>query len=55
MTYKAKIDFTGVLSMNAGETADIADESIAKDLLKAGYIEEVKAEKKKPRTRAKKG
>lgn len=64
--YKAKVNFSGVVSMNVGEVADIADVNIAKDLLKAGYIEEVKpAEKAKPvkdttnkkptRTRAKKG
>ena len=64
--YKAKVNFSGVVSMNVGEVADIADVNIAKDLLRAGYIEEVKpAEKaktvkdttnKKPtRTRAKKG
>jgi hypothetical protein len=64
--YKAKVSFSGVVSMNVGEVADIADVNIAKDLLKAGYIEEVKpAEKAKPvkdtsnkkptRTRAKKG
>lgn len=47
--YKAKVSFSGVVSMNVGEVADIADVSIAKDLLKAGYIEEVKpAEKAKP-------
>ena len=61
--YKAKVNFSGVISMSVGELADIADASIAKDLLKAGYIEEVqpadkvKADKvksdKKP-TRAKK-
>ena len=64
--YKAKVSFSGVVSMNVGEVADIADVNIAKDLLRAGYIEEVKpAEKAKPvkdtsnkkptRTRAKKG
>ena len=64
--YKAKVSFSGVVSMNVGEVADIADVNIAKDLFKAGYIEEVKpAEKAKPvkdtsnkkptRTRAKKG
>ncbi|MBO6304887.1 MAG: hypothetical protein J6M62_07430 [Selenomonadaceae bacterium] len=64
--YKAKVSFSGVVSMNVGEVADIADVNIAKDLIKAGYIEEVKpAEKAKPvkdtsnkkptRTRAKKG
>ena len=49
MSYKAKISFGGIISMVEGETAEIADPSIAKDLLKAGYIEEVKpAEKVKP-------
>jgi hypothetical protein len=47
--YKAKVSFSGVVSMNVGEVADVADVNIAKDLLKAGYIEEVKpAEKAKP-------
>lgn len=47
--YRAKVNFSGVVSMNVGEVADIADVNIAKDLLKAGYIEEVKpAEKAKP-------
>lgn len=64
--YKAKVSFSGVVSMSVGEVSDIADVNIAKDLLKAGYIEEVKpAEKAKPvkdttnkkptRARAKKG
>lgn len=62
--YKAKVNFSGVVSMNVGEVADIADVNIAKDLLRAGYIEEIKpAEKaklvkdisnKKPTSRAKK-
>lgn len=47
--YKAKVSFSGVVSMNVGEVADIADVNIAKDLLRAGYIEEIKpAEKAKP-------
>lgn len=47
--YKAKVSFSGVVSMDVGEVADIADVNIAKDLLKAGYITEIKpAEKAKP-------
>ena len=47
--YKAKVSFSGVVSMSLGDVSDIADVNIAKDLLKAGYIEEVKpAEKAKP-------
>lgn len=57
--YKARVNFSGVISMSVGDVADIADASIAKDLLKAGYIEEVKpAEKvqtpKRPVKRTKK-
>ena len=66
MKYKARVSFGGKVSMGVGEVKDISDVNIAKDLLKAGYIEEVKpAEKAKPvkdtsdkkpaRTRAKKG
>ena len=47
--YKAKVSFSGVVSMNVGEVSDIADVNIAKDLLRAGYVEEIKpAEKAKP-------
>lgn len=47
--YKAKVNFSGIISMSVGDVAEIADASIAKDLLKAGYIEEIKpAEKVKP-------
>ena len=63
--YKAKVSFGGIISMNVGEVKDIADVTIAKDLLKAGYIEEVapaekakavKAdENKKPKGRTKRG
>ena len=40
--YKAKVSFSGVISMAAGETRADIKEDIAKDLLKAGYIVEVK-------------
>ena len=47
--YKAKVSFSGIISMSVGDVGEIADASIAKDLLKAGYIEEIKpAEKAKP-------
>lgn len=49
MLYKAKVDFSGIISMSVGDVGEITDASIAKDLLKAGYIEEVKpAEKANP-------
>lgn len=44
MLYKAKVSFSGLISMAEGEVKEILDSSIVKDLLKAGYIEAVKAE-----------
>lgn len=46
MLYKALISFTGKKAMTIGEVGEISDTAVVKDLLKAGYIEEV-AEKKK--------
>lgn len=38
----AKENFSGTkLSMCVGEVADVADDNIVKDLLRAGYIEEI--------------
>lgn len=51
--YKALVSFSGVVSMAAGEVRDI-DPSVAADLLKAGYIEEVK-EVKERKKRSPKG
>ena len=42
MEYKAKVSFSGAISMAAGEVKPITDADVAKDLLKAGYIEEIK-------------
>ena len=42
MMYKALVSFTGVVSMADGDVREISDVSIARDLLKAGYIEEFK-------------
>ena len=48
MAYKAIKNFSGVVSMHVGEVKNISDVNIAKDLLRAGYIEEIKpAEKAK--------
>ena len=65
MKYKAKVNFSGYVSMSVGEVKTIEDANIVKDLLRAGYIEEIApAEKakeetttapKKKSTRAKKG
>lgn len=44
--YKALISFSGVISMRKGEVKAITDKEVIADLLRAGYIEEVKTEKK---------
>lgn len=41
MKYKATVSFAGQVSMKKGETREL-ESSLAKPLLKAGYIEEVK-------------
>ena len=40
--YKAKVCFSGLISMRKNEVKEIKDKNIVKDLLKAGYIEEIK-------------
>ena len=47
MKYKALTSFAGKISMHQGEEREIADKDIISDLLKAGYIEKVKPEKRK--------
>lgn len=44
--YRAKVSFSGIISMAEGEVKNITDEAVANDLLKAGYIEEVKPAEK---------
>lgn len=44
--YKALVSFAGKVSMRKGEKKEINDKVIAKDLLNAGYIEEIKPAKK---------
>lgn len=45
--YKALKSFSGKISMNKGQVREIADKEFAKNLLKAGYIEEVVTAKEK--------
>lgn len=45
--YRALVGFSGLISMAKDEVKEIKDKEIIKDLLKAGYIEEVKPTKKK--------
>ena len=40
--HKALKSFSGVISMYEGETREIDNAELVEDLLKAGYIEEVK-------------
>ena len=45
--YKAIVGFSGLITMRKNEVKEIKDKAIVKDLLKAGYIVEVKPEKSK--------
>ena len=45
MKYKAKIGFSGLVSMSKGEVKEIGDKYVADDLLRAGYIEPAEAKK----------
>lgn len=39
MLVKAKVNFSGAISMSAGDVRDIKDQYVLHDLLRAGYIE----------------
>ena len=43
--YRALVGFSGLISMKKNEVRQIKDKAIVKDLLKAGYIEEIKPTK----------
>ena len=45
--YRALTTFVGAISMRKGEVRAIENKTVAADLLRAGYIEEVKTEKKR--------
>jgi hypothetical protein len=47
MKVKAKVSFSGLITMHKGEERDIEDKAIFEDLLNAGYVEEAKSSKKK--------
>ena len=51
--YKALKSFGGVVSMAEGEVKDISDPIIVNDLVKAGYIEEVKPAESKAKAKKK--
>lgn len=49
MKYRALVSFTGTISMATGGVREISDSALANNLIKCGYVEEVKekaAEKK---------
>lgn len=50
MKYRALVSFTGLVSMAKGQVREISDLSLAHDLLKVKYIEEVKADVPKEET-----
>lgn len=52
--YKALISFSGLVSMHKGETRELNDPIIIKDLLRAGYIEEIKTAETKEKPKNKK-
>lgn len=52
--YRALKSFSGIVSMAEGEVKDISDTLIVNDLVKAGYIEEVKPAEGKAKEPAKK-
>lgn len=43
--HKALESFSGIISMHEGETREIDNADLVADLLKAGYIEEVKTKR----------
>lgn len=45
--YRALTTFCGVISMRKGEVKAIENESVAADLVRAGYVEKVEKETKK--------
>ena len=45
MKYKAKVGFSGIVSMSKGEVKEIGDKYVADDLLRAGYIEPIEKQK----------
>ena len=46
MLYKACVSFSGKISMASGTVREISDQSLADDLINAGYIIPFEADKK---------
>lgn len=49
MLVKAKISFTGALTMTAGEQREIAEGATLSDLLHCGYVEPCEVKQSKPK------
>jgi len=47
MKVRALVSFAGAFSMYKGEVKECSDKAVLRDLLQAGYVEEVQAEKQK--------
>ncbi|MDM5199250.1 hypothetical protein QUF79_14610 [Fictibacillus enclensis] len=47
MKVKALVSFAGIVTMSQGEEKVLNDKEVAKDLLQAGYVQEVKSPKSK--------
>lgn len=47
MAYKALRSFVGIVSMRRNEVKEIEDQEVVKNLLRDGFIEEVKGDKPK--------
>lgn len=45
MQVKALVNFSGLISMRKGEIREIKDKGIYLDLIKVGYVEQVKEQK----------
>ena len=52
--YKALVSFTGKVRMKKNEVKHIADEAIAKDLVRCGYVEALEKKEEKPASAEKK-
>lgn len=46
MKVKALVNFAGAVTMSKNEVKDINDKVIYEDLIRAGYVEEVKTSRK---------
>ena len=52
MQYKAIVSFSGKISMAMGQVREISDQSLADDLLRAGYIIPLEARSKEEKAKS---